>query len=155
MDTSRLWPKNFSKRDEVDYLTVEYFESSWNLENLELECGPAQPDLLGLFSNQWSNLVGTFPPNLIKIVSFIFICVFFTHICLIVTVVFQLSNSTALIYFCCSFSNNFLNTIQSTLGKFQNVSKGWSHKNIWGLFWFYKFYTKLLCNKLNPFHYLL
>ena len=29
----------------TDYLTVEYFESSWNLENLELECGPAQPDL--------------------------------------------------------------------------------------------------------------
>ena len=27
-------------------LTVEYFESSWNLKNLELECGPAQPDLL-------------------------------------------------------------------------------------------------------------
>ena len=26
--------------------TVEYFDSSWNLENLELECGPAQPDLL-------------------------------------------------------------------------------------------------------------
>ena len=26
-------------------MTVEYFESSWNLENLELECGPAQPDL--------------------------------------------------------------------------------------------------------------
>ena len=30
--------------------TVEYFESSWNLENLELECGPAQPDLSCLFS---------------------------------------------------------------------------------------------------------
>ena len=31
-------------------MTVEYFdfESSWNLENLELECGPAQPDLLYL-----------------------------------------------------------------------------------------------------------
>ena len=28
-----------------DYLTFEYFESSWNLKNLELECGPAQPDL--------------------------------------------------------------------------------------------------------------
>ena len=26
-------------------MTVEYFEFSWNLENLERECGPAQPDL--------------------------------------------------------------------------------------------------------------
>ena len=31
-----------------DYLTVEYFESSWNLENLELECGLAQLDLFFL-----------------------------------------------------------------------------------------------------------
>ena len=31
--------------------TVEYFESSWILENLELECGPAQPDLLFLLSS--------------------------------------------------------------------------------------------------------
>ena len=29
--------------------TVEYFESSLNLENLELECGTAQPDLLYVF----------------------------------------------------------------------------------------------------------
>ena len=27
--TRLLWPKNFSKRDQVEYLTVEYFESSW------------------------------------------------------------------------------------------------------------------------------
>ena len=40
---------NFSKRDQVDYLTVVYFESSWNLENLELECGPAQPNLFSYF----------------------------------------------------------------------------------------------------------
>ena len=33
----------FSKREQVDYLTVEYFKSSWNLE---LKCGPAHPDLL-------------------------------------------------------------------------------------------------------------
>ena len=45
-----LWPKNFSKIDQVDYLTVEYFESSWNLENLELEGGPAQSDLFPFFS---------------------------------------------------------------------------------------------------------
>ena len=48
MDTRLLLPKNFSKRDQVDYLTVEYFESSWNLENLELEFGPAQPDLFSV-----------------------------------------------------------------------------------------------------------
>ena len=29
--------------------TVEYFESSWNLENLELECGSAQPDLFSCY----------------------------------------------------------------------------------------------------------
>ena len=27
-------------------MTIEYFESSRNLENLELECGPARPNLL-------------------------------------------------------------------------------------------------------------
>ena len=41
-----LAPKKISKKsDQVDYLTIEYFESSRNLENLELECGPAQPNL--------------------------------------------------------------------------------------------------------------
>ena len=30
-------------------MTVGYLESSWNLENLELECGPAQPDLFSKF----------------------------------------------------------------------------------------------------------
>ena len=30
---------------QVDYLNVKYFESNWNLENLELDCGPAQPNL--------------------------------------------------------------------------------------------------------------
>ena len=49
LDTRLLWPNNFSRRDQVDYLTVEYFESSWNLENMELECGPAQPDLLYIY----------------------------------------------------------------------------------------------------------
>ena len=49
LDTRLLWPKKFSKRYQADYLTVEYFESSWNLENLELECGPAQPDLFSFF----------------------------------------------------------------------------------------------------------
>ena len=29
--------------------TVDYFESTWNLENLVLECGPAQPDLYSIF----------------------------------------------------------------------------------------------------------
>ena len=43
----KIWVK---KRDQVDNLTIEYFESSRprpsrNLENLELECGPAQPNL--------------------------------------------------------------------------------------------------------------
>ena len=32
-------------------LTVEYFESSWNLKNLELKCGPAQPDLFLPYSD--------------------------------------------------------------------------------------------------------
>ena len=41
--------QNFSTRYQVDYLTVGYFESSWNLEYLELECGPAQPDLYFVF----------------------------------------------------------------------------------------------------------
>ena len=45
LDTRLLWPENFSTRDQVDYLIVGYFESGWNMENLELECGPAQPDL--------------------------------------------------------------------------------------------------------------
>ena len=49
LDTRLLRPKDFSNRDQVDYLTVEYFEYSWNLENLELECGPAQPDLFLYF----------------------------------------------------------------------------------------------------------
>ena len=57
LDTRRLWPKNFSKRDEVDSLTVEYFESSLNLENLELECGPAQPDLFSIFVWNTSSLI--------------------------------------------------------------------------------------------------
>ena len=51
MDTRLLWTKNFSKEkrgDLVDYLNVEYFESSWNLENLELESGPAQPNLFNI-----------------------------------------------------------------------------------------------------------
>ena len=33
----------------IDYLTIEYFVSSRNLENLELECDPAQPDLFLIF----------------------------------------------------------------------------------------------------------
>ena len=53
LDTRLLWPENFSTRDQVDYLIVGYFESSWNLENLELECGPAQPDLFTIFSLCW------------------------------------------------------------------------------------------------------
>ena len=37
------------KSDQVDYLTIEYVESSRNLENLELECGPAQPNLFNVY----------------------------------------------------------------------------------------------------------
>ena len=33
------------KSDQVDYLTIEYFESRGYLENLELEFSPAQPNL--------------------------------------------------------------------------------------------------------------
>ena len=36
------------KRGQVDFFTIEYFESSRNLENLELECGPAQPNLFSV-----------------------------------------------------------------------------------------------------------
>ena len=56
--TRLLGPKNFSERDQVDYLTVENLESSWNLEHLELECGPAQPNL---FENVWLNKQFSFP----------------------------------------------------------------------------------------------
>ena len=47
-DTIKINLVLLKKRDQVNYLNVKYFESSLNLENLEnleLECGPAQPYL--------------------------------------------------------------------------------------------------------------